>query len=163
MYWMSSQNSPRILFLFVRFFPCFVVPMFFPNGQWLRKNWCEMDFKTFRRFCGEHGESYITIIKDWRATTMVPAEEKPAMETNDYRKINHDKSTVCCSILQLKVVFDIDKLMTPSSTITFQLEKLAQPVQAKRRFSWVLHDWVNQFGQKRRVTTNKSCKLNFYE
>lgn len=104
MYWMSSQNSPRILFLFFPFFPCFFVPMFFPNGKWLRKNWCEMDFKTFRRFCGEHGESYITIIKDWRATTMVPAEEKPAMETNDYRKINHDKSTVCCSILQLKVV-----------------------------------------------------------
>lgn len=88
---------------FFPLFPCFF-PTLFPNGKWLRKNWCEMDFKTFRRFCGEHGESYITIIKDWRAGDNNGPSRRIQRWKPMIRKKNHDKSTVCCSILHLKVV-----------------------------------------------------------
>jgi hypothetical protein len=75
-------------------------PMFFPNGKWLRKNWCEMDFKTFRRFCGEHGESYITIIKDWRAGDNNGPSRRIQPWKPMIRKKNQDKSIQIHCMLQ---------------------------------------------------------------
>ena len=105
-YWMSCQNSPRILFRFP-LFPMFFFPCSFPMAS----GWERTGARWTSRLSGDFAASMAShtspsLRTGERVTTMVPAEEFSDGNQWSGRKImtNPYKSTVCCSILHLQVV-----------------------------------------------------------